>query len=321
MYPIFTLSVRVVIGGFEGPGSARMAQASLSSNTQLVSCETQRLIQGRLTGATTNALLLESSRVARAQVQDLLAMVGLELASLDDVEAALAHPPPDCGLVLVATWLPEHDACQLLEQLRLHAVYQSLPLIAIVSHGTLEESVRALDAGADDCLFKPLRSESFLSTVYRVLTAYRHVDEAPKEPQASTIDPQPYMELFAELEQAVERQLEGAKRRNQQLVQQHVEDLMQPLLEQVLAYLNQSNANRHTREFREVLPVFRSVLHTLQQLGKVRLPEFERGEISQQITKFHRSLNDLASHQLQPHLPVRQGIDSRTTSSRVLSSS
>jgi FixJ family two-component response regulator len=80
----------------------------------------------------------------------------------------LAHarqPGPACLLLDVA--MPEMDGLQVQEQLRQRG--DEIPVVFLTGHGDIPMSVRAIKAGAEDFLTKPVNAADLLRTVQRAL--------------------------------------------------------------------------------------------------------------------------------------------------------
>ena len=76
------------------------------------------------------------------------------------------RPPGPACLVLDAA-MPEMDGLQVHEHLRQRA--EELPVIYLTGHGDIPMSVRAIKAGAEDFLTKPVQAERLLSAIHRAL--------------------------------------------------------------------------------------------------------------------------------------------------------
>lgn len=72
---------------------------------------------------------------------------------------------PACLVLDVA--MPEMDGLQVQERLRQKA--EALPVIYLTGHGDIPMSVRAIKAGAEDFLTKPVQAEHLLSAIHRAL--------------------------------------------------------------------------------------------------------------------------------------------------------
>src|SRR5215204_3258779 len=80
---------------------------------------------------------------------------------LGDAKEEPAKEEPVCAVVDLD--LPDGDGVELLERLR------GLPVVALVSERSLERCVRALEAGADEVLYKGESSEKIQSVVEQLV--------------------------------------------------------------------------------------------------------------------------------------------------------
>ena len=89
----------------------------------------------------------------------------LEAESAEDGLALLAGEPVD--LVFLDIWLPGMDGLTALE--RIEQMSQSLPVLMISGHGTIETAVSAIKKGAYDYIEKPLSLEKVVLAAQRAL--------------------------------------------------------------------------------------------------------------------------------------------------------
>jgi two-component system KDP operon response regulator KdpE len=120
-------------------------------------------------------LIVEDEEETAAAISQLLETAGFTTVAVDAGLAALRElqsSPPD--LVLLNTTLPDMDGVELLRQMRERS---SLPLIA-VSDTTEDrtETVRALDAGADDIVDRHAPPEELVARIGALL---RRVEWSP----------------------------------------------------------------------------------------------------------------------------------------------
>jgi len=108
------------------------------------------------------------------------------------VEILLNGPqPPPFDVVLMDLQMPEMDGYQATARLRSDARINTLPIIAMTAHATIEERQRCLAAGMVDHISKPIDPESLFETVgrfYKPLPANPHVVAArnpANQPQKS----------------------------------------------------------------------------------------------------------------------------------------
>lgn len=113
-------------------------------------------------------LLVEDDRGLRELLQEELEAEGYQVIACGDAEQgkqALASQAPD--LLISDLRLPGADGLSLLPNLGLS---DSPPAVLIITaFGSVQQAVKALQAGADDFLTKPLEMDHFLLTVSRLL--------------------------------------------------------------------------------------------------------------------------------------------------------
>ncbi len=90
-----------------------------------------------------------------------------------DGRAASEHiataAPPD--LVLLDVMLPFVDGFELVGQIRARAEWAAVPVLMLTAKNTERDTVRALDAGANDFVVKPFQPNELLARVRRFLKA------------------------------------------------------------------------------------------------------------------------------------------------------
>ena len=91
----------------------------------------------------------------------------VQSGSIAETQRILGDAKEDPVCAVVDLDLPDGDGLELLERLR------GLPVVALVSDRSLERSVRALDAGADEVLHKGESSEKIQSAVEQLVGGSR----------------------------------------------------------------------------------------------------------------------------------------------------
>lgn len=96
-------------------------------------------------------------------------------AALDGREALIAvdENPPD--LVLLDWMLPEMSGIEVCRQLRRKPVSKSIPVIMLTARGEEYDTVRGLDAGADDYVTKPFSPAELVARMHALLRRSRPV--------------------------------------------------------------------------------------------------------------------------------------------------
>lgn len=96
-------------------------------------------------------------------------------AALDGQEAMIAvdENPPD--LVLLDWMLPEMSGIEVCRQLRRKPASKSIPVIMLTARGEESDTVRGLDAGADDYVTKPFSPAELVARMHALLRRSRPV--------------------------------------------------------------------------------------------------------------------------------------------------
>ena len=110
----------------------------------------------------------------RSAIARLLNAAGYEVALYETSQQLLDKPPTsltDC--ILLDVQMPGLSGLQL--QDRLSKLGNRLPIVFLTGHADIPTSVRAIKAGAEDFLTKPVTNEQLLETIRRALD---HAEEA-----------------------------------------------------------------------------------------------------------------------------------------------
>jgi DNA-binding response OmpR family regulator len=96
---------------------------------------------------------------------------GYQVTHVADGRAASQHvvasPAPD--LVLLDVMLPYVDGFEIMGLIRAQAGWKETPVIMLTAKNTERDTVRALDAGADDFIIKPFQPQELLARLRRFL--------------------------------------------------------------------------------------------------------------------------------------------------------
>ena len=92
--------------------------------------------------------------------------VFLAVNGRDGVDAARAQKP---DLILMDLGMPEMDGWKAAETLKSYEETREIPLYALTAHTLPHERRRALDAGCDGYLSKPIHMKGFLNLVEEAL--------------------------------------------------------------------------------------------------------------------------------------------------------
>ena len=103
-----------------------------------------------------------------AAIAELLEACGYRVALHSSAMQLLAAPlGSDRACILLDVQMPGVDGPQL--QARLSELGHRLPIVFLTGHGDIPTSVRAIKAGAEDFLTKPVRKEKLLPAIERAL--------------------------------------------------------------------------------------------------------------------------------------------------------
>jgi DNA-binding NtrC family response regulator len=138
------------------------------------------VISGRMTDAPTPAqgcvLIIDDEVEIRESLQTLLEFEGYEVESAANAAqgiSKLGDRPFD--LVLLDLALPDRNGLELLPEIR--AIDPQISVIMITAYGTVEDAVRAMQAGAANFLQKPWDNEKLLADVRSVVARRRAEEE------------------------------------------------------------------------------------------------------------------------------------------------
>ena len=145
--------------------------------------ETEQPLHPELNGI--RILLVEDNEINRELAEELLSQVGIELSVAEDGQKALdklAFEPFD--LVLMDCQMPVMDGYQATEELRRVPKFADLPIIAMTANVIKEDIDRAMDAGMNDYIAKPIQIDEMFATITKWLPSKLVVTEQAKEPEA-----------------------------------------------------------------------------------------------------------------------------------------
>lgn len=102
-------------------------------------------------------LIVEDNPDNRILASDILLSMGHEVVEavdgLQGVEAALAQRP---DLILMDLSLPKLDGWAATRRIKAHAQLADVPIIALTAHAMVGDREKALEAGCDDYITKPI---------------------------------------------------------------------------------------------------------------------------------------------------------------------
>jgi len=126
--------------------------------------------------ATGSILIIDDEAAIRESLETLLAIEGYNVETARSAEeglAMLAGSPRD--LVLLDFALPDRNGLEVLEEIRQRDA--GLPVIMITAYGTVENAVKAIQAGATNFIQKPWDNEKLLADVRASISHLRMEEE------------------------------------------------------------------------------------------------------------------------------------------------
>ena len=111
-------------------------------------------------------LVVEDDLAIRALLTSLLERNGYEVTVATDGDAglrAVAEHEPD--VLLLDVGLPTIDGFEVTRRLRRNPRSRTLPIIMLTARASLDDTVRGLDAGADDFITKPFQATELLARI------------------------------------------------------------------------------------------------------------------------------------------------------------
>jgi CheY-like chemotaxis protein len=115
-------------------------------------------------------LLVEDNATSAKLMVYLLKAHGYEVAVAQDAEAALAairqHHP---DLVLMDVQLPGVDGLEIVRQLRADVASRGIPIIAVTAYAMKGDKEKALVAGCDDYITKPIDTRTLPAAIAKLL--------------------------------------------------------------------------------------------------------------------------------------------------------
>src|SRR4051812_24715225 len=130
----------------------------------------------QLEPATGSILIIDDEAAIRESLETLLAIEGYNVEAARTAEeglAMLAASPHD--LVLLDFALPDRNGLEVLEEIRQRDA--GLPVIMITAYGTVENAVKAIQAGATNFIQKPWDNEKLLADVRASISRLRMEEE------------------------------------------------------------------------------------------------------------------------------------------------
>jgi diguanylate cyclase (GGDEF)-like protein len=130
-------------------------------------------------------LLVDDAQLERMQLQIRLKQLGHEVEVAASGREALAlYPTFDPELVLLDISMPEMDGFEVASEIRLRYKADWIPIIFLSSHDEPEMIAKAIDAGGDDYLVKPVNKivlQSKLIAMQRIAHMRRELKQASSQ--------------------------------------------------------------------------------------------------------------------------------------------
>jgi CheY-like chemotaxis protein len=118
----------------------------------------------------------------RVAIARLLRAAGYQVVLYESGQQLLANAPGmGAGCILLDIRMPELDGLELQE--RLNEIGSPLPIVFLTGHGSIETSVQAIKAGAEDVLTKPVSKSTLIEAIERSLL--RHGERRDQRSKAA----------------------------------------------------------------------------------------------------------------------------------------
>jgi DNA-binding NtrC family response regulator len=118
-------------------------------------------------------LVIDDESSARFAVADFLETNGFEVATAwngETAQEAFTNSPPDA--IIVDYRLPDTDGLGLLAKFK--AANAEIPVLILTAHGSIDLAVRAIKAGANQFMTKPMELPALLILLRQELASHHH---------------------------------------------------------------------------------------------------------------------------------------------------
>lgn len=153
----------------KAPGGVQKKEAPAASDNQAASAS-----QGAA-----RILLVDDVQENRSLLEVLLKKMGYACShGANGQEAVDLCNQQKFDLILMDLQMPVLDGIEAVRQIRAGQVNQKTPIIAMTASGQKGDDLKALDAGCNDCLGKPISRERLQRKVWRQLAQMKQLQEA-----------------------------------------------------------------------------------------------------------------------------------------------
>src|SRR3712207_1378398 len=101
-------------------------------------------------------LIVDDEEFNRELLEGLVESFGHEWDTAQDGKEALAKVTPNTDLVLLDAMMPGMDGFQVAQRIRANEELAQIPIIMVTALTSKEDRLRAVEAGANDFITKPL---------------------------------------------------------------------------------------------------------------------------------------------------------------------
>ena len=130
-------------------------------------------------------LIVEDNPDNRTLLKDMLSMMEYDIVEAVDgvegVEMAIKEKP---ALILMDLSLPQKDGWQATREIKANDDLSHIPVIALTAHAMIGDKERALEAGCDDYVTKPVNFMELTKKIKHYLDGDKKEDEEKKEKKA-----------------------------------------------------------------------------------------------------------------------------------------
>jgi CheY-like chemotaxis protein len=127
-------------------------------------------------------LLVDDEPINLEVARHLLEDSGLVVDTAQDGEEALGRVREvDYAAILMDVQMPRLDGLEATRKIRALPNYRTTPILAMTANAFVEDRIRCLEAGMNDCLIKPFDPDTLFSTLRRLLEQRPERDDSRVE--------------------------------------------------------------------------------------------------------------------------------------------